>query len=130
MAWLSQLAQSSALPSICWLPVKKLHFLDEGHATKACDRTVPPRAGRACPPRRIPRRITSSRRLRASPASLFGGSATRSRRESFSAHPDNEERPRLSELIQSIDPVGRKTRIVAIDGHGGSGKSELARQLA
>ncbi len=51
-------------------------------------------------------------------------------RESFSAHPDNEERPRLSELIQSIDPVGRKTRIVAIDGHGGSGKSELARQLA
>ena len=42
----------------------------------------------------------------------------------------DEIAPRPSELIQSIDPVGRKTRIVAIDGHGGSGKSELARQLA
>jgi uridine kinase len=36
----------------------------------------------------------------------------------------------LLEEIETRHPVARQTRIVAIDGYGGSGKSELARQLA
>lgn len=36
----------------------------------------------------------------------------------------------LAQLIQAVQPRGRMTRIVAIDGLGGSGKSELAARLA
>jgi uridine kinase len=41
--------------------------------------------------------------------------------------------PRMPELVESIaaiQPRGRLTRIVAIDGRGGSGKSELADRLS
>ena len=37
---------------------------------------------------------------------------------------------RFRELIESVTPEGRRTRIVAIDGCGGSGKSEFAAELA
>ena len=36
----------------------------------------------------------------------------------------------LAELVRAIEPRERLTKIVAIDGLGGSGKSELAKQLA
>jgi uridine kinase len=36
----------------------------------------------------------------------------------------------LKEVVERIHPRGRATRIVAIDGLGGSGKSELASELA
>lgn len=36
----------------------------------------------------------------------------------------------IVEAIRDIEPRGRKTRIVAIDGHGGSGKSTLAERLS
>ena len=36
----------------------------------------------------------------------------------------------LADVVRRIEPCERATRIVAIDGFGGSGKSELARQLA
>jgi uridine kinase len=36
----------------------------------------------------------------------------------------------LAEVIRALEPRGRLTRIVAIDGLGGSGKSALAEQLA
>ena len=36
----------------------------------------------------------------------------------------------IVDSIRELDPRGRSTRIVAIDGLGGSGKTELARRLA
>src|SRR5919202_979668 len=36
----------------------------------------------------------------------------------------------IGDSIREREPRGRKTRIVAIDGFGGSGKTELARRLA
>ena len=36
----------------------------------------------------------------------------------------------IADSIREREPRGRKTRIVAIDGLGGSGKTELARRLA
>jgi uridine kinase len=36
----------------------------------------------------------------------------------------------LAESIRAVAPQGRTTRIVAIDGFGGAGKSELARRLS
>jgi len=36
----------------------------------------------------------------------------------------------IAEAIKRIEPQGRLTKIVAIDGYGGSGKSELADRLA
>ena len=42
--------------------------------------------------------------------------------------------PRLSDLLEAIRaaeaPAGVKTKLVAIDGHGGAGKSTLATQLS
>lgn len=45
------------------------------------------------------------------------------------SHTQYDER-NLPELIRSIDPAYRRTRLVAIDGLGGSGKTELATRLA
>lgn len=39
-------------------------------------------------------------------------------------------RLRIVEAIELVQPCGRTTRIVSIDGYGGSGKSELADRLA
>ena len=36
----------------------------------------------------------------------------------------------VTDAIEAIEPHGRLTRIVAIDGYGGSGKSEIADRLA
>jgi len=36
----------------------------------------------------------------------------------------------IAEAIKRLEPQGRLTKIVAIDGYGGSGKSELADRLA
>ncbi len=36
----------------------------------------------------------------------------------------------IAEAIKRVEPQGCLTKIVAIDGYGGSGKSELADRLA
>lgn len=41
-----------------------------------------------------------------------------------------DQRETLPERVQQLEPVGRKTRLVAIDGRGGAGKSSLAGWLA
>lgn len=41
-----------------------------------------------------------------------------------------DTREKLLERVQHIGPTGRKTRLVAIDGRGGAGKSSLAGWLA
>lgn len=38
-------------------------------------------------------------------------------------------RPSITEAIKAVQPQDRLTKIVAIDGYGGSGKSELANRL-
>lgn len=41
----------------------------------------------------------------------------------------NLRRPSITEAIKAVQPQDRLTKIVAIDGYGGSGKSELANRL-
>jgi uridine kinase len=46
------------------------------------------------------------------------------------ADSENEDLDRLASAIREKYPTDRRTRIVAIDGFGGSGKTELARRIA